>query len=206
MAEVQVVDQQNNVVGSRELNDAVFGLERNDGLVHRVYCALAQAQRSGTHSTKTRAEVSGGGKKPWKQKGTGRARAGSTRATQFRHGGVAHGPSPKEYDTRVNRKERQLAMRLVLSDLHRCGKLVVLDKLELEAVKTKGFIAASEALNAQRGLYVLASDNQNVVLSARNVPNCEVVMDGQISLHNLMKHDRVVLTSDAVSKIEERLL
>jgi len=205
MAEVQVVDQQNKVVGNRELSDAVFGLESNDGLVHRVYCALSLAQRSGNHSTKTRAMVSGGGKKPWKQKGTGRARAGSTRATQFRHGGIAHGPHPKAYETRVNRKEKRLAMRLVLSDLCRSGNLVILDKFDLSEVKTKGFVAASEALNAQHGLFVLSDENKNVQLSARNVPHCEVVMDGQISLHNLMKYQRIVLTSDAVNKIEERL-
>ena len=205
MAEIQVVDQQNRVVGSRELSDAVFGLECNRDLVHRVYCALAKARRGGHHHTKTRAEVSGGGRKPWRQKGTGRARQGSTRATQWRHGGVAHGPRAGGYSTRINRKERRLALRMVLSDLYRSGGLVVVDGLRLDAIKTKGFLAVARALGAEEGLYVLACRDRNVELSARNLPRCEVVLDGQISLHNLMKHDRVVMTADAVERIEERL-
>ncbi|MDX8410104.1 MAG: 50S ribosomal protein L4 [Mariprofundales bacterium] len=206
MTEIQVVDQTNQVVGSRELSDAVFGLESNPGLVHRVYCALAQAQRGGNHNTKTRAEVSGGGKKPWKQKGTGRARAGSSRSNIWRHGGVAHGPRATSYETRVNRKERRLAMRLVLSDLQRSGRLVVVDKLQLDAIKTKSFVAAASALKAEKGLYILAQSDDTVVRSARNVPFCEVVLDGQMTIHSLLKHDRIVMTSDAVTKIEERLL
>ncbi len=206
MVEIQVVDQTNQVVGSRELSDAVFGLDSNPGLVHRVYCALAQAQRDGNHNTKTRAEVSGGGKKPWKQKGTGRARSGSSRSNIWRHGGVAHGPRSSSYETRVNRKERRLAMRLVLSDLQRSGKLVVVDKLQLDTIKTKNFVAAANALKAEKGLYILAQADDTVVRSARNVPYCEVVLDGQMTIHNLLKHDRVVMTSDAVTKIEERLL
>ncbi len=205
MAEIQVVDQTNRVVGTRELSDAVFALESNPGLVHRVYSALASAQRRGTHHTKTRAEVSGGGKKPWKQKGTGRARQGSTRATQWRHGGVAHGPRAHDYTTRVNRKERRLALRIVLSDLVRSGNLVVVDRLDLKEIKTKAFVEVSTALGAENGLYVLAQADRNVELSGRNVPCCEIVLDGQVSLHNLLKHDRVVITSDAVSKLEERL-
>ncbi len=205
MAEIQVVDQQNNKVGSRELNDAVFALAPNPGLVHRVYTALAQAQRGGNHNTKTRAEVSGGGKKPWKQKGTGRARQGSTRAAQWRHGGVAHGPRTHGYETRINRKERQLALRLVLSDLLREGKLVVVDKLELPEVKTKAFASIVSSLDADAGLFVLAEENRNVTLSGRNIPRCDIVLDGQVNLHSLMKHAKVVMTGDAVTKLEERL-
>jgi len=205
MAEIQVVDQHNSVVGNRQLNDAIFALEANPGLVHRVYSALAQAQRGGSHNTKTRAEVSGGGKKPWKQKGTGRARQGSTRSVQWRHGGVAHGPRAHDYETRVNRKERQLALRLVLSDLVREDKLVVVDKLELPEVKTKAFAAIISSLNAEVGLFVVSEESRNVVLSGRNIPRCDIVLDGQVNLHSLMKHHKVVMTTDAVSKLEERL-
>jgi len=205
MAEIQVVDQTNSVVGSRELNDAVFAQESNQGLVHRVYSALALAQRGGSHNTKTRAEVSGGGKKPWKQKGTGRARQGSTRSAQWRHGGVAHGPRTHGYETRVNRKERQLALRIVLSDLVRDGKLIVVDKIELSEVKTKGFASIVTSLNAESSLFVMAEENRNVELSGRNIPRCDIVRDGQVNLYSLMKHSKVVMTSDAVTKLEERL-
>jgi len=205
MAEIQVVDQHNSVVGSRQLNDAIFALDANPGLVHRVYSALAGAQRGGSHNTKTRAEVSGGGKKPWKQKGTGRARQGSTRSAQWRHGGVAHGPHGHDYETRVNRKERQLALRLVLSDLVREDKLVVIDKLEMPEVKTKAFAAIASCLNAEVGLFVVTEESRNVTLSGRNIPRCDVVLDGQVNLHALMKYHKVVMTTDAVSKLEERL-
>ncbi|MDQ6964457.1 MAG: 50S ribosomal protein L4 [Mariprofundales bacterium] len=205
MAEVQVVDQHNSVVGSLQLSDAVFALDANPGLIHRVYTALAQAQRGGTHNTKTRAEVSGGGKKPWKQKGTGRARQGSTRSAQWRHGGVAHGPRSHGYETRINRKERQLAIRLALSDLFREDRLVVVDKLELSEVKTKEFARIVSSLNAEMGLFVMVEKDRNVMLSSRNIPRCSVILDGQVSLHALMKHQRVVMTADAVGRLEERL-
>ncbi|RMH51701.1 MAG: 50S ribosomal protein L4 [Zetaproteobacteria bacterium] len=205
MAEIRMVDQNNNEVGVRRLSDAVFGLEPDPGLVHRVYTALALAQRSGCHHTKTRAEVSGGGRKPWRQKGTGRARQGSTRAPQWRHGGVAHGPRAHGWSRRVNRKERRLAMRYVLSDLFRSGRLVVVDRLQLDAPKTKAFAAVTTALGAENGLFVLGGPDRNVELSGRNLPRCEVVLEGQLNLHRLLKHERVVLTDDAVRRIEERL-
>lgn len=206
MAEINIVDQSNKVVGKRELNAAVFGLDSDAGFVHRVYTALASAQRAGNSNTKTRAEVSGGGKKPWKQKGTGRARQGSTRSTQWRHGGIAHGPrANSNHDSRLNRKERQRALRLVLSDAVRDGRLIVLNKFELEEVKTKSFAAVSDALSISSGLFVLGEENREVQLSGRNIPNTKVVLDGQINLHDLLKYDRVVVTEAALEKIEGSL-
>jgi len=205
VAEVKIVDQSNKEIGSRDLNEKVFGLESDTGLVHRVYSALARAQRAGTHSTKTVGEVSGGGKKPFKQKGTGRARQGTTRAAQMRHGGVAHGPQPHDYNTRINKKERRLATALVLSDALRDGRLIVLNKFELEAVKTKSFLSVRDALNVDSGLFVLADSNKEVELSSRNVPHSKVVLDGQMNLHDMLKFDHLVMTEDALSNLEKRL-
>jgi len=202
---VKIVDQNNKEVGSRDLNEKVFGLEADNGLVHRVYSALARAQRAGTHSTKTVADVSGGGKKPFKQKGTGRARQGTTRAAQMRHGGVAHGPQPHDYNTRINKKERRLATALVLSDALREGRLIVLNKLELKEAKTKSFIAVRDALKVESGLFVLAENNNEVELSGRNVPLSKVVLDGQMNLHDMLKFDHLVVTEDALSNLEKRL-
>jgi len=205
MAQINVVDQNNATVGSRALNDAIFGLEADAGFVHRVYSALAMAQRAGTAKTKTRSEVSGGGKKPFKQKGSGRARQGSTRSTQWRHGAIAHGPKVIAYSTRINKKERRRAVCLVLSELLRNDRLTVVNKLELDGIKTKGFVGVASALNAGAGLFVLADDNRNVQLSARNVAKAKVVRDEQLTLHDLLKCDRLVLTEAAVEKLEGRL-
>jgi large subunit ribosomal protein L4 len=205
MAQINVVDQANKAVSKRKLNPAVFDLETDAGFVHRVYTALALAQRAGTHSTKTRAEVSGGGKKPWKQKGTGRARQGSTRAAQWRHGGTAHGPRPHDYTTRINKKERNKALCMALSDCLRDGRLTVIDKIELAGIKTKDFAKVVDALGANKGLFVLGSPDSVVELSARNLPAARIVLDGQLSLHDLLKCDRLVLTEAAVEKLEGRL-
>jgi len=202
MPEVSVVNQANKPVGKQKLNDAIFGLDADAGFVHRVYSALSAGQRAGTHKVKSRAEVSGGGKKPWKQKGTGRARQGSTRATQWRHGGIAHGPSPRSYETRINKKERRRALCLVLSSHLRDGRLTVLDKFELKAIKTKDFTQVMNALDINSGLIVLGGESREVMLSGRNVPNTKVVLDGQMNLHDLLKYDRLVLTQAAVEKLE----
>jgi len=206
MAEITIVDQSNKEVGTRELNPAVFGLDADVEFVHRVYAALASAQRLGTSKVKDRSEVSGGGKKPWKQKGTGRARAGSSRQAQWRHGGTAHGPrADTSFATRTNKKERRRAMCLVLSDCLREGKLTIVDKIDFEEVKTKSFIQTLNALGADSGVVVLGEANKAVQLSGRNVPNSRVLLDGQLSLHDLLKSKRVVLTAAAVDKLEERL-
>jgi len=206
MSTIAIVDQNNKKIGTRDLNPAVFGLDADAGFVHRVYASLASAQRGGTSAVKDRSEVSGGGKKPFKQKGTGRARQGTTRASQMRHGGIAHGPNANtSFVSRVNKKERRKALCLVLSDCVRQGKLTVVDKLELAEVKTKGFVEVQNALNADSGMFVLAEANSNVELSSRNVPNISVVLDGQVNIHTLLKSKHVILTEAAVDKLEERL-
>lgn len=206
MAKITIVDQNNKEVSKRELNPAVFGLDSDAGFVHRVYASLASAQRGGTSATKTVADVSGGGKKPFKQKGTGRARQGTTRAAHMRHGGTAHGPNASTtFDSRINKKERRRALCLVLSDCVREGKLTVVNKLELEAPKTKAFIEVLGALEATSGLFVLDTANSNVELSGRNIPHTKVVLDGQMTIHDLLKCERVILTEAAVDKLEERL-
>jgi len=207
MAEINIVDQANNVVGTRELSADIFDVEVNSSFVHRVYTALASAQRAGTSASKTVAMVSGGGKKPFKQKGTGRARQGTTRAAQMRHGGVAHGPNANtSFATRINRKERRKALHMVLSDAVREGRVIVLNKLELTESKTKGFVTVAKALSVTSGLYVLGSLNQDVELSARNIPHTKVVLDAQVTIHDLLKFDRIVFTEDALSKIEGGLV
>jgi len=205
MPEIIVVNQKNKQVSKRTLNSAVFGLEADSGFVHRVLTALAAAQRAGTHSVKTRSTISGGGRKPFKQKGTGRARQGTTRATQMRHGAIAHGPSPRSYETRINKKERRRAICLALSEHARSGSLTVLDKLAFKAPKTKDFVKVTDAFEGKNSLFVLAEENANAVLSGRNVPNAKVIMDGQLSLHDLVKYDRLVMTEAAVEKIEGHL-
>ena len=206
MAKITIVDQNNKEVSKRELNPAVFGLDADDGFVHRVYASLASAQRGGTSAVKTVAQVSGGGKKPFKQKGTGRARQGTTRAAQMRHGGTHHGPNADTtFVSRVNKKERRRALCLVLSDCVRSGKLTVVNKLELEAPKTKAFIEVLGALETTSGLFVLDTANSNVELSGRNIPHTKVVLDGQMTIHDLLKCERVILTEAAVDKLEERL-
>jgi len=205
MAKIDIVDQANKKVGTRELNAAVFGLESDEGFVHRVYTALASAQRAGTRGSKTRTDVSGGGKKPFKQKGTGRARQGSTRAAQWRHGGTAHGPQPGNYVTRINKKERRRALCLALSEALRDGKLAVVNKIELPEVKTKALAEVLKAFEVKGGLFVLGEANNTVELSGRNIPNTKVVLDGQLNIHDLLKSERVFLTEAAIDKLEERL-
>jgi len=203
MAEINIVDQANKVVGTRELSASVFDVETDTGFVHRVYASLASAQRAGTSKVKDCSEVSGGGRKPWKQKGTGRARQGSTRSAQWRHGGTAHGPNANtSFATRINRKERRKALCMVLSDAVRDGRLVVLNKLEFSEAKTKTFIAVADALSISSGLYVLGAANNAVELSARNIPHTKIVLDGQLTIHDLLKFDRIVVTEDALAKIE----
>lgn len=205
MPEISVVDQNNKQVGKQKLNDAVFGLDSDTAFVHRVYSALASAQRAGTHSTKTRAEVSGGGKKPWKQKGTGRSRTGSSRITQWRHGGIAHGPQPHGYATRINKNERRRALCLALSSHVRDGRITVLDKLEMKKIKTSDFVQLMQKLEISNGLVVLGEESREVMLSGRNVKHAKVVLDGQMNLHDLLKYDHLVLTKAAIEKLEGRL-
>jgi len=206
MPEINVVDQQNNQVGTRKLSDKVFGLDSDEGFIHRVYSALRLAQRAGTHKVKTCAEVSGGGRKPWKQKGTGRARQGSTRSAQWRHGGVAHGPTVHGYETRINKKERRRAMCLALSDVLRQGQLIVVDDVTFEEIKTKQFVGFFDALGVSKGLLVLADADKNIELSGRNIHGAKVVRSGQVNLQDIMKYDHLVMTASAVDKFEGSLV
>jgi large subunit ribosomal protein L4 len=202
---IDIVDQTNKKVGSRDLNPAVFGLEQDAGFVHRVLVALQAGQRAGTHATKTRSTVSGGGKKPFRQKGTGRARQGTIRATQMRHGAIAHGPQPRSYAKRLNRRERQRAICLALSEHARNGSLTVVDKFTMEAIRTRDFVRSMAALNADYALVVLHENDPVVQLSSRNVRDTKVVLEGQINLHDLLKYKRLILTDEAVDKLEGRL-
>lgn len=206
MPEISIVDQKNKQVGKRGLNDAVFGLKSDNAFIHRILTALAAEQRRGTHSTKSRSEVAGGGRKPWRQKGTGRARQGSIRAAQWRHGGVAHGPRPRSYATRINKKERRRALCLALSEHVRAGTLTVVNKVELSTIKTKEFEKVLKALDVNSGLLVLAEENRELQLSGRNVPYAKIVLDGQLSLHDVLKFKRMVITEAAVEKLEGRLV
>lgn len=205
MLDVNIVDVNNEVVGKKSLNAAVFGLEPDPGFIHRVLVALAAAQRAGTHSSKNRSQVSGGGRKPWRQKGTGRARQGSIRATQWRHGGIAHGPKPRSYATRINKKERRRALCMALSGHASGGSLTVIKDFALAAVKTKAFAEVARALGADHALFVLAEEDRNVMLSGRNLPHVKIVREGQVNLHDLLKYPRLVMTEDAIARLEERL-
>jgi len=202
---IDIVDQGNKKVGSRDLNSAVFGLDPDSGLVHRVLVALQAGLRSGTHATKTRSTVSGGGKKPFKQKGTGRARQGTTRAAQMRHGAIAHGPQPRSYSKRINKRERQRALCLALSGHAQKGSLIVVNAFTMKAIRTRDFIQTMTALSAEHALIVLHEDNTALQLSSRNVRSSKVVLDGQLNLHDLLKYKCLILTDAVVDKLEGRL-
>jgi len=203
--EINIVDQNNKAVGKRELSAAVFGLESDPGFIHRVLVALQAGQRAGTHATKTRSTISGGGKKPWKQKGTGRARTSSTRSIIWRHGAIAHGPQPRSYDKSLNRRERRRALCLALSEHVRAGTLVVVDKFDLPEIKTQAFTAILSALEVGKGLLVLDAENREVQLSARNLPYTKVVRDGQVNLQDLLSCDKIVVTASAIDQLDKRL-
>ena len=202
---VDVFNMEGKKVDAVELPAEIFEAPVNVDLMHQAYIRQMANARLGTHSTKTRSEVRGGGRKPWRQKGTGRARQGSTRATQMRHGATAHGPQAAEYTTRVNKKERRLALCMVLSEALRDGKLSVVNKLELPEVKTKAMADVLNAFGTESGLFVLADANREVELSGRNIPNTKVVLDGQVSIYDLLKSKRVIVTEAAIDKLEERL-
>ena len=205
MAKFDVYSLDKKKVGEIDLKDEVFAGPVNDHLFWEVVKAKLASDRSGTHAVKNRSLVSGGGKKPWKQKGTGRARAGSTRGTQWRHGGIAHGPKPHGYATRMNKNERRRALCLALSSHVRDGRITVLDKLELKNIKTSDFVQVMQKLDISNGLVVLGDESREVMLSGRNVKHAKVVLDGQMNLHDLLKFDHLVLTKAAIEKLEGRL-
>ncbi len=203
MANVSVYNMEGKEVGTIELNDAVFGVEVNEHLVHLAVVQQLANNRQGTQKAKTRAEVSGGGRKPWRQKGTGHARQGSTRSPQWTGGGVVFAPTPRDYSFKMNKKEKQLALKSALTSKVNDSKLIVVDELKMEAIKTKEFKAVMTNLNANKALVVMAEKDENVVMSAKNIPDVTTTLTSTINVYDIMKAGTVVLTKDAVAKIEE---
>jgi large subunit ribosomal protein L4 len=203
MANVSVYNMEGKAVGSIELNDAIFGVEVNEHLVHLAVVQQLANKRQGTQSAKTRAEVSGGGRKPWRQKGTGHARQGSTRSPQWKGGGIVFAPKPRDYSFKLNRKEKRLALKSALTSRVAAEKIYVLDELSFDEIKTKKMAAVLEGLNVNKALVVLGDKNENVVLSARNIPSIRTALPNTINVYDILKYDTLVLTKDAVAKIEE---
>ena len=203
MANVVVYNMEGKEVGTIELNDAVFGVEVNEHLVHMAVVQQLANNRQGTQKAKTRAEVSGGGRKPWRQKGTGHARQGSTRSPQWTGGGVVFAPVPRDYSFKMNKKEKKAALKSALTSKVQDAKLIVVDELKFDAIKTKNFATVMSNLNVNKGLVVLAENDTNVVLSARNVADVNTALVNNINVYDIMKAKTVVLTKDAVAKIEE---
>ena len=204
MPKADVYDIKGKKVSDIELADSVFGIEPNENIVHAVLVNYLANQRQGTQSTKTRAEVRGGGKKPWRQKGTGRARQGSIRAPQWIKGGIALGPKPRSYKYTVNKKEKRLAIKSVLSSKVLEKELTVVDKLELKEIKTKSMVKALAALKVEgKTLIVLPETNKNVVMSARNIEGVKTISANNINVFDLLKYNNLILPVDTVKKLEE---
>ena len=203
MANVTVYNMEGNEVGTMELNDAVFGVEINEHLVHLAVVRQLANNRQGTQKAKTRSEVSGGGRKPWRQKGTGHARQGSIRAPQWTGGGVVFAPVPRDYEVKMNKKERRAALKSALTSKVQENKLVVVDSLALLEAKTKEMQKVLTNLKADKALVVTADDDQKVVLSARNIADVQTATVNTINVYDVMKHNTVVVTKDAVASIEE---
>ena len=204
MPKVDVLDMKGKKVSDIELADSVFGIEPNENIVHAVLVNYLANQRQGTQSTKTRAEVSGGGKKPWRQKGTGRARQGSIRAPQWIKGGIALGPKPRSYKYTVNKKEKRLAIKSVLSSKVLEKELTVVDKLELKEIKTKTMVKALADMKVEgKTLIVLPENNKNVLMSSRNIEGVKTIVANNINIFDLLKYTNLILSVDTVKKLEE---
>ncbi len=203
MANVIVYNTEGKEVGKVELNDAVFGVEINKHLVHMAVVGQMANKRQGTQSTKTRAEVRGGGRKPWRQKGTGRARQGSIRSPQWKGGGVVFAPKPRDYSVKMNKKERAIAVKSALTSRVEGQKIVVLDQLSFDEIKTKKMKELLGNFNLDKALIVLDKKDDNVFLSARNLPKVRTVLSNSINVYDILKYDTLVLTKDAVAQIEE---
>jgi len=203
MANVTVYNIEGKKVGTLELNDAVFGVEINNHLVHMAVVQQLANKRQGTQSAKTRAEVSGGGRKPWRQKGTGHARQGSTRSPQWKGGGVVFAPKPRDYSFKMNKKEKALAIKSALTSRVEAEKIVVLDQLSFDKIKTQQMKAVLDNFKVEKALIVLDKKDESVVLSARNLPKVRTVLSNSINVYDILKYDTLVLTKEAVAQIEE---
>lgn len=203
MANVSVYNMEGNEVGSMELNDAVFGVEVNEHLVHMAVVQQLANNRQGTQKAKTRSEVSGGGRKPWRQKGTGHARQGSARAPQWTGGGVVFAPVPRDYSFKINKKEKRAALKSALTSRVEAQKFVVLDELKLEAIKTKDFVKVLNNLNVSKALVVMGDKDVVIEKSAANVPDVKTTQATLLNVYDILKYDTVITTKAAVEKIEE---
>jgi large subunit ribosomal protein L4 len=203
MAKVSVYNMDGKEVGTIDLNDAVFGVEVNEHLVHMAVVQQLANNRQGTQKAKTRSEVSGGGRKPWRQKGTGHARQGSIRAPQWKGGGVVFAPVPRDYSFKLNKKEKRAALKSALTDKVQSGNIVVVDELKFDEIKTKSFAEVMKNLKVESGIVVIAENDNNVVLSARNMADVNTTLVGTINVYDILNAKTLVLTKDAVEKIEE---
>ena len=203
MANVAVYNMEGKEVGKLDLNDAVFGVEVNEHLVHMAVLQQLANNRQGTQKAKTRSEVRGGGRKPWRQKGTGHARQGSTRAPQWTGGGVVFAPVPRDYAFKINKKEKRAALKSALTSRVQENKLIVVDELKLDEIKTKKFAEGMKNLNVDKALVVINDNDQNIVMSAKNIPTVKVAQTNTINVFDILKYSTVVVTKDAVATIEE---
>ena len=203
MANVSVYNMEGNEVGTLELNDAVFGVNVNEHLVHLAVVSQLANKRQGTQKAKTRSEVSGGGRKPWKQKGTGHARQGSTRSPQWTGGGVVFAPTPRDYSFKLNKKEKRAALKSALTSRVVENKFVVVDELKLDEIKTKKFVEVLKNLNVEKALVVLNDMDEKVIASAANIPTVKTTQTNELNVFDVLKYDTVVVTKAAVATIEE---
>ena len=203
MANVSVYNMEGKEVGTIELNDAVFGVEVNEHLVHMAVVAQLANKRQGTQKAKTRSEVSGGGRKPWRQKGTGHARQGSTRSPQWKGGGIVFAPTPRDYTIRLNKKEKRAALKSALTSRVQDNKFIVVDEFKFDEIKTKKFQNVMDNLKVSKALVVLGDNDQNTVLSARNIAGVKTSQVGSINVYDILKYNTVVATKAAVASIEE---
>ena len=203
MATISVLNMEGKEVGTMELNDAVFGVEVNEHLVHRAVVQQLANNRQGTQKAKTRSEVRGGGRKPWRQKGTGHARQGSIRAPQWKGGGVVFAPVPRDYSFKMNKKEKRAALKSALTSRVQEEKFIVLDDLKLDEIKTKKFVQVMKNLNVDKALVVMKEKDVNVIQSAKNIPNVKTTLTSTINVYDILKYKTVVITKSAVENIEE---
>lgn len=207
MSKLDILNLKGEKVKDTKLNDNVFGIEPNDCVIYDAVVLYNASQRQGTHSTKTRSEVSGGGRKPWRQKGTGNARQGSIRAVQWRHGGIAHGPKPRDYSKKMNKKERRLALKSALSYKAKDKDIILLENISMETNKTKDMLNILNTLNiADYKLLLIVNElTDNVCLSARNLGNVKIVLPTEVNTYDVMNADKLVITMDALQTLEEVL-